>query len=101
MEENLHNYKDLTNLMTAAPQVPTPANFTQRVMANLDAAQKLSAWQTMRQTFAEAGKISWSHFADEGAQGQNTFFYFLCIFRRQRASRGKLPGLAAFISGFP
>ena len=77
MDENIDNYKGLTNLMTAAPQVPAPDNFTQRVMANLDAAQKLSVWQIMRQTFAEAGNISWSHFANEGAQGQNTFFYFM------------------------
>ena len=77
MEENLHNYKDLTNLMTAAPQVPAPDNFTHRIMANLAAEQKLSAWQIIRQTFAQAGKLSWSHFANEGTHGQNTFFYFM------------------------
>ncbi len=77
MEENLHNYNDLTNLMTAAPQVPAPDNFTHRIMANLAAEQKLSAWQIIRQTFAQAGKLSWSHFANEGTHGQNTFFYFL------------------------
>ena len=77
MDENLDNYKDLTNLMTTAPQVPAPDNLTQRVMANLDAEQKLSVWQIIRQTFAEAGKISWSNFAVEGAHSQNTFFYFM------------------------
>ena len=77
MDENLENYKDLTNLMTAAPQANVPDHFTQRVMANITTEQKLSLWQMLRQIFVKAEKMSWNNLSNKITPEQNTIFYFL------------------------
>jgi hypothetical protein len=77
MNENMSEYKDLINLMAATPKAPIPDRFTQSVMGRLADEQRLSIWQLLRRTFAEAGEISWARFNRECAQGQMPCSYFL------------------------
>lgn len=77
MDEKLNNYKDLINLMSAAPQTAAPDHFTRRVMADITAKQKISLWPMLRQTFTEAGAMSWNKLSHKDTPEQNAIFYFL------------------------
>ena len=76
MNEDFSKYESLIKLMEETPKAPAPDRFTEKVMGRLEDEQRLSIWQLLRRTLAEAGEISWTRFTRECAQRGNACFYF-------------------------
>ncbi|MFH1734110.1 MAG: hypothetical protein ABIE92_05310 [bacterium] len=76
MNEKFEEYRDLVQLLQAAPKMSASEGFTERVINRLE-APKLGFWNLVRRVMLGSGQVKVAGIGNQFLNGQAPCFYFL------------------------